>query len=111
LAGLAGPTTAGNIERYAANLLKTARARTGLSQQETATRAGVAKSTIARIESGLMQPSIPTLDAILIALGLELRIGLAVFDDHDRVLDARAAADPDRQAAAEQHLDGLLSAG
>jgi transcriptional regulator with XRE-family HTH domain len=106
---LAGPTTAGDIERYAANLLKTARAQLGLTQQEVATRSGVAKSTVARIESATMQPSIPTLETILLALGLELRINLAPFDDHDKILDARAAADPVAHETNGHILDELLA--
>ncbi len=106
---IAGPTTAGHIRRAAGNLLKDARLRKGLTQQQTATAAGVPRSTIARIETGVMQPSIPTLDAILISIGLELRLRLDVFDDHDRVLDRRAAADPDGTARAEAAVDDFVS--
>ncbi|MBM7515591.1 helix-turn-helix transcriptional regulator [Nocardioides nitrophenolicus] len=106
---LAGPTTAGYIRRTAANLLKDARIRTGLTQQQVADAAGVPRSTIARIETGRMQPSIPTLSAILIAIGLDIRMRLDLFDDHDRVLDRRAAADPDLQAEREAALDEFFS--
>ncbi|GAA1537649.1 helix-turn-helix transcriptional regulator [Nocardioides humi] len=105
---LAGPTTAGYIRRTAANLLKDARIRTGLTQQQVADAAGVPRSTIARIETGRMQPTIPTLDTILISIGLELRLRLEVFDDHDRVLDRRAAAYPARQAEIDAGLDAFV---
>lgn len=106
---LAGPTTAGHVRRVAGNLLKDARLRKGLTQQQVADAAGVPRSTIARIETGVMQPSIPTLDAILISIGLELRLRLDVFDDHDRVLDRLAAANPERQAQADAALDEFVA--
>jgi hypothetical protein len=49
------------------------------------------------------------LSAILLCLSMELRIGVANFDNHDKVLDQPAAANPERQAATEQHLDELIA--
>ncbi|MDT5232526.1 MAG: hypothetical protein QOI39_3026 [Mycobacterium sp.] len=49
------------------------------------------QSTIARIESGARQPSLPVLARILAAVDLEPRIRLETYDDHDDVLDARDA--------------------
>lgn len=69
-----GPSTSVHIKRLAGNLLKLARARTGLSQREVAQLADVAQSTIARIELGARQPSLPVLARTLAALDLELRI-------------------------------------
>jgi transcriptional regulator with XRE-family HTH domain len=86
-----GPTTAGHVERLAANLLKLARARAGMSQRELAEAAHVAQSTIARIESGTRQPSLPVLARILAAIDLEMRITLEAYDNHDDVLDAEHA--------------------
>jgi transcriptional regulator with XRE-family HTH domain len=86
-----GPTTAGHVERLAANLLKLARARAGMSQRELADAAHVAQSTIARIESGTRQPSLPVLARILAATDLEMRITLEEYDNHDDVLDAEHA--------------------
>lgn len=83
-----GSTTSLHIKRLAGNLLKVARARTGLSQREVADLADVAQSTIARIESGARQPSLPVLARILAAIDLELKITLAPYDDHDDTLDA-----------------------
>ncbi len=65
-------------------------------------------STVNRIELGKEQPTIPFLSQLILATGLELRIGLQPFDDHDRVLDRRAAADPERQAEAEHTRDAFL---
>jgi transcriptional regulator with XRE-family HTH domain len=83
-----GQTRTGQTERLAANLLKLARARAGLSQRELADAAHVAQSTIARIESGTRQPSLPVLARILAAIDVEMRITLADYDTHDDVLDA-----------------------
>ena len=60
-----GPTTAGYVDRLAGNLLKVARAKAGMSQRELAQAAGVAQSTIARIESGSV--AVNDFDAFLAA--------------------------------------------
>ncbi len=52
-----GPHAAGYIDRSAANTLKLVRIRTGMSQRDLAAAAGVPQSTVARIESGAMQPT------------------------------------------------------
>jgi transcriptional regulator with XRE-family HTH domain len=91
-----GLTTSRHVERLAGNLLKVARAKKGMSQRELAEAAHVAQSTIARIESGSRQPSLPVLAKILAALNLEMRITLSDYDSHDDVLDdedARLSAD------------------
>jgi putative transcriptional regulator len=51
-----------------ARRLAAARKRAGLSQKQLATRAGVARSTVARIELGLHQPSV----TVALALATEL---------------------------------------
>jgi transcriptional regulator with XRE-family HTH domain len=71
----------------AGNVLRIARARLGLSQRELAVAAHVPQSTIARIESGTRQPSLPLLAQILAAVDLELRISVADYDAHDDILD------------------------
>ena len=86
-----GPTTSRHVDRLAGNVLRLARARAGLSQRELAEAAQVPQSTIARIESGTRQPSLPLLARILAAVDLELRIRVADYDAHDDILDAEAA--------------------
>jgi transcriptional regulator with XRE-family HTH domain len=76
------PTVAGS-------LLTSARIRTGLSQRQLAEKAGVAHSTVARIEAGHMDPSFGTLARILASVDLEVRTQLAPLDDHDQVLSER----------------------
>lgn len=73
------------------NLLRIARSRTGMSQREFAEAAGLPQSTIARMESGARQPSLPVLARILAAVDLELRITVKDYDSHDDVLDANDA--------------------
>ena len=62
-----------------------------MSQRDLAEVAHVPQSTIARIESGARQPSLPVLARILAAVDLEMRISLAAYDSHDDVLDAEEA--------------------
>ena len=57
-------------------LLRRARKRAGMSQEELATRAGVTQSVISAYESGHRQPAIPTLAALVDAAGYELVMAL-----------------------------------
>ena len=98
-----------DIEQVAANLLKLARLRTGVSQRRLAAAAGVPQSTVARIESGAMQPTLPLLYRLLAAVDLEPRIRLEAYDDHNDVLDRLAARDPRRARAAARARDALLA--
>lgn len=94
-----GPTTTGHVDRLAGNVLRIARARGGVSQRQLAEAAHVPQSTIARIESGTRQPSLPVLARILAALDLEMRITVADYDAHDDILDDDIA----RLTAAQRH--------
>ena len=69
------------------------------------------QSTVARIESGVQQPSRPLLVRILAGAGLEPRIALAPYGDHDDVLDAtEARLSPIEQEARMQQQDEFLNA-
>jgi uncharacterized protein len=61
-----------------AALLRSARHRAHLTQQQLATRAGVTQSVVSAYESGRRQPSVPTLAALVAATGLELDLQLRV---------------------------------
>lgn len=87
-----GPTRQRHSERWAGNLLRMARARRGWSQRRLAEAAGVPQSTIGRIESAAMQPTLPLLDRIVAAAGFDLRTRLEPYDDHDDILDATRAS-------------------
>ena len=65
-----------------------ARAKAGMSQREVADAVHVVQSTIARIESGIRQPSLPVLAENLGRRRLEMRITLEASDNHDDVLHA-----------------------
>jgi len=78
----------------AAELLRQARTRAGLSQRALAQRAGTAQSAIARIESGLTSPTWDTLQRLLAAVDLEIHaaveprvvVGSHMLDDVPRIL-------------------------
>jgi transcriptional regulator with XRE-family HTH domain len=95
-----GPTRTRDSEGFAANLLRLARAKTGVSQAQMAALAAVPRSTVERIEAGTRQPSLPTLSRLLAAVDLDMRIRLEDYDDHDDVLDTNYAAMPPQQRAA-----------
>lgn len=59
-------------------ILKTARKRAALSQRELAKRAGTSQSVIARIESGVSDPSTNTLKNLVEAAGFDLDVELSI---------------------------------
>lgn len=75
-----------------------ARTEAHLTQRQLAEAAQVPQSTVADIERGRRQPSIPLLQRILRAAGMELRFVLAPVDDHDASL-ARDPAKDERVGA------------
>jgi transcriptional regulator with XRE-family HTH domain len=66
-----------------AQVLREARRRAGLSQHELAKRAGVHQPAIARWESGRADPSLSTIERLVAACGLELRLTLAPAEDSE----------------------------
>lgn len=62
------------------HLLREARKRSGLTQAELATRAGVPQSTVGRIESGARVPSTALLERLIRAAGFEVRAELGEPD-------------------------------
>ncbi len=79
--------------RGAAELLSTARERSGMSQRELARKARTAQSVVARIELGETSPSWVTLSRLLKAAGFGLSAGLkmiavdpSLLDDVPRIL-------------------------
>jgi transcriptional regulator with XRE-family HTH domain len=93
-------------DALAANLLRLARAKSGLTQAELATRAGVAQSLISSYETGRRQPTLPTLKRLLAAAGFELRTRLSEPDLQARAVEEWQATRPAaerRRWAQEQH--------
>ena len=65
----------------AAALLSQARREACLTQRMAAQRAGVAQPTLARVESGHRQPSLPSLDRLLAGCGYRVRLTLEPLPD------------------------------
>ena len=72
----------------AGDLIRLARAKGGLTQDEMAARAGVVQSLISAYENGRRQPTVPTLLRLLESVGFDLRMRLELPD-----VQARAAED------------------
>lgn len=66
----------------AARMLRHARRRAGLTQRELAARTGIPQETIARIETGRVDPRVGTLDRLLEGCGFGLehlpRLGIGI---------------------------------
>ncbi|MGE0708637.1 MAG: helix-turn-helix domain-containing protein [Planctomycetota bacterium] len=58
------------VDQRVAARLRSLREAQGLSQAETARRAGIARSHLSQIESGVVVPSIVTADGLATALGI-----------------------------------------
>jgi len=76
----------------ASRMLKHARGRAGLTQRALAAKVGIPQETIARIESGRVDPRVGTLDRLLEGCGfgleVEPRLGIGVDRTHiDALLD------------------------
>jgi transcriptional regulator with XRE-family HTH domain len=77
------------------DLIREARLRAGLTQQELARRAGTSQPAIARWERGDVVPSFERLCELIRACGLELTFGLANFDDsYDEFINRQLALSP-----------------
>ncbi len=61
-------------------LVREARKRAGLTQWALSQRAGVAQSTVARIESGVRCPSTDMVERLVRAAGFEVRVALGEPD-------------------------------
>lgn len=91
----------------AAGLVRATRRRADLSQRQLADRSGVAPSTISRIESGALRPSLDVLVRLLGVAGIEL---VAVDSERRQVLPM-LAIDDTRDGADRlypSHLDTVL---
>lgn len=65
------------IEFKVANAVVNARAKAGLSQSELASLTGIDQSDISKIERGVANPSVNTLNRLAKALGMEVQIAIA----------------------------------
>ena len=83
------------------HLLREARLRAGLTQAELAQRAGVAQSTIGRIEADARVPSVARIERLIAAARLELRVGLGERDEATDSLFERSLARSPRERLAD----------
>ncbi len=91
-------------------LVQEARRRAGLTQRELAERAGTSQAAIARIERGRQSPSLETLERILHACDLEVRIQLVPRDDHDeRLLEATLAMTPEERLRTVEEMTRVVA--
>jgi transcriptional regulator with XRE-family HTH domain len=97
----------------AANLLRSARERAGMTQRQLAKKARTAQSVVARIELGETSPSWSTLARLLKAAGFNLSAGLRrisvdpqLLDDVPRIL----ALTPEQRLREVAQVSRFLSA-
>ena len=95
------------LELIAASLRRERR-RTGLSLTEVARRAGIAKSTLSQLESGIGNPSLETLWAICVAL--DVPFSRLLDPPRPRVQVTRADEGPTVAAAEADYQATLLAA-
>jgi transcriptional regulator with XRE-family HTH domain len=83
---------------WSAILIREARLRAGLTQQELADRSGRERSVIARWEQGAVAPSLEALLEVIQACGFDLPLELAVRDDPaNERLSKNARLSPERR--------------
>jgi transcriptional regulator with XRE-family HTH domain len=90
----------------ARHLIREARRRSGLTQRQLAAAAKVSQPTIARVESGAVQPTLEQVQRLVAACGLELRVSLVAADDGDWSV-AQASLRLDPEARVRQHQAAL----
>ena len=73
-------------------LLREARLRAGLTQEELARRAGTTQSAISRWESGSTRPPLEMLRRLVRACGLDLRVGIREYDSDATTLLERTVS-------------------
>ena len=76
----------------ASALLVDARRRAGLTQEEVARRAGVARPSVSQYENGKKDPSVTNLNRLIQACGMELHLRADHLSEADRAQAFRDAA-------------------
>lgn len=100
-------TTAADVVALLSTSLRRERARAGLTLTELARRAGIAKSTLSQLESGTGNPSLETLWALGLALGVPL--SRLVDPPHQGIQVIRAGEGPIMHAEHADYDAALLA--
>jgi transcriptional regulator with XRE-family HTH domain len=88
----------------AAQFVREARARAGMTQRALAARAGVSQSLVARIEGGVVDPTFERLLGLVRACGFDLDIRVVPLDE-----DAWTLVERGSQASPDDRLDRMLA--
>ena len=84
------------LPMHAAQFVREARLRAGLTQRALASRAGVSQPLVARIETGQVEPSFERLLELVRACGFDLEIHVVPLDeDAWTLVEQGAQLDPD----------------
>lgn len=86
------------------DLVREARRRAGLTQDELAAKAGTTQSAIARLESGRVDPSFGQVLKLLHICGFRLDVALDPYDDSDL-----AQAEANLRRTVEGRIDNLTA--
>ena len=96
-------------------IIREARLRAGLSQQDLADRLGTSQSVIARWEKGHRSPTVETMLRAVRACGLDVSMSVAAYDhDHELLMQRNLALSPDhrlgKMVGDRQGLEELIGA-
>ncbi|MDH4111190.1 MAG: helix-turn-helix transcriptional regulator [Actinomycetota bacterium] len=89
---------------HAAQFVREARLRAGLTQRALASRAGVSQPLVARIESGHVEPAFERVLELVRACGFDLEIHVVPLDE-----DAWTLAEQGAQLDPDSRLDRLIA--
>ncbi len=96
----------------AGQIVRESRRRAGLTQRRLADLAGVSQPLLARIESGVVQPTFDRLVGLVRACGLDLDIRVVPLDeDAWSLVERGAAASPDERLDRAMAGANLLDEG
>lgn len=97
-------------DSWSGNLIRRARREGGLSQRELARRAATSQPAIAAYESGRRTPTFDTLARIIRAAGMDMRVRLEPYDDHDEWLERFESELPRETVEDRRRRDAELGA-
>ncbi len=92
-------------------MIREARLRAGLTQQELAERSGRKRGVIARWEQGAVAPSAETLVELVRACGFDLPLELVPYEPAGTVLEKNARLTPERRVQRHQKAQDEVGGG